>query len=203
MGNCCGGEEDNKDMTIDPKGNKGGSKGASVGQGAYAMEDDSNTDITTYCNSKVRSILNDLDDFEIPSVKDGTRVEERPMRQLDNDARYKGEWSPDNEMRHGRGTQVWHDGSIYQGQWRNDKANGRGRLIHADGDVYEGEWLDDKAHGQGVYTHTDGAKYVGEWKEDKQDGHGVETWPDGAKYTGTYVDGKKHGKGEFVWADGS
>ena len=113
MGNCCGGEEDNKDMTIDPKGNKGGSKGASVGQGAYAMEDDSNTDITTYCNSKVRSILNDLDDFEIPSVKDGTRVEERPMRQLDNDARYKGEWSPDNEMRHGRGTQVWHDGSIY------------------------------------------------------------------------------------------
>ena len=110
------------------------------------MEDD-NADITTYCNSKVRSILNDLDDFEIPAVKDGTRVEGRPMKQLDNEARYRGEWSPDNEMRHGKGTQVWHDGSIYQGQWRNDKANGKGRLIHADGDVYEGEWLDDKAHG--------------------------------------------------------
>jgi hypothetical protein len=51
MGNCCGGEEDNKDMTIDAKGTKG--KGASVGQGAYAMEEDSSVDINTFCNSKV------------------------------------------------------------------------------------------------------------------------------------------------------
>jgi hypothetical protein len=52
----------------------------------------------------VRSILNDLDEFDIPSVKDGIRLEERGMKLLDNDARYKGEWSVDNDMRHGRGT---------------------------------------------------------------------------------------------------
>ena len=44
-----------------------------------------------------------------------------------------------------QGIQLWNDGSIYVGYWRNDKANGKGRLIHADGDVYEGDWVSDKA----------------------------------------------------------
>ena len=39
-------------------------------------------------------------------------------------------------MREGEGTQIWQDGSIYEGMWYSDKANGKGRLIHADGDVY-------------------------------------------------------------------
>ena len=47
-------------------------------------------------------------------------------------------------MKHGRGYQIWSDGSIYEGYWKNDKANGRGRLIHADGDIYDGYWKDDK-----------------------------------------------------------
>jgi len=42
-------------------------------------------------------------------------------------------------------------------------ANGRGRLIHADGSVYEGEWLDDKAHGKGLFTYADGSVYEGEF----------------------------------------
>ena len=46
-------------------------------------------------------------------------------------------------MREGKGRQIWPDGSMYEGWWRDNKANGKGRLIHADGDVYEGEWLDD------------------------------------------------------------
>jgi carbon monoxide dehydrogenase subunit G len=70
MGNCCGGEEESHAMTIDNKGTKGG-KGTANAQGAYAIDqEDDNTDITSYCNSKVRSILNDLDDFVIPQVKD-------------------------------------------------------------------------------------------------------------------------------------
>ena len=84
------------------------------------------------------------------------------------------------------------DGSLYEGEWRNNNANGKGRLIHNDGDYYEGEWFfffiflnfkhnffflinfiifpirkDDKAHGYGIYTHIDGAKYSGEWQDDK------------------------------------
>ena len=76
---------------------------------------------------------------------------------LENGAKYKGEWNANINKRDGKGQQIWADGSLYEGLWKNDKANGLGRLIHADGDVYEGEWKDDKAHGYGKYMHTDGA----------------------------------------------
>ena len=39
-----------------------------------------------------------------------------------------------------------------------------------DGSLYEGQWKDDKSHGYRVYLHSDGAQYQGEWKEDKQHG---------------------------------
>lgn len=86
--------------------------------------------------------------------------------ELDNGAIYQGQWTKDG-LRHGRGLQIWKDGSKYEGYWSNDMANGKGRLIHCDGDVYEGEWFNDKAHGKGTYIHMDGAKYTGEWLEDK------------------------------------
>ena len=41
-------------------------------------------------------------------------------------------------MRHGRGIQVWSDGSKYIGYWKNDKANGNGKMYHTDGDLYDG-----------------------------------------------------------------
>ena len=47
----------------------------------------------------------------------------------------------------GKGKQVWIDGSIYEGHWKDGKAHGIGRMIHADGDIFEGEWVNDKAHG--------------------------------------------------------
>ena len=55
---------------------------------------------------------------------------------LENGARYQGSWNIDTNLREGEGTQIWQDGSIYEGMWSSDKANGKGRLIHADGDVY-------------------------------------------------------------------
>ena len=57
---------------------------------------------------------------------------------LDDGATFEGEWNAQTNQRHGRGNQVWTDGSIYEGYWKLDKANGRGRLIHADGDIYDG-----------------------------------------------------------------
>ena len=70
--------------------------------------------------------------------------------EFENGAVYQGQWSKDG-LQHGRGVQVWKDGSKYEGLWAFGKANGLGRLIHADGSFYEGEWLDHKAHGQGIY----------------------------------------------------
>ena len=76
---------------------------------------------------------------------------------LEDNAQYEGQWNKHTGKRHGRGYQIWADGSIYEGYWIDDKANGKGRLIHADGAIYEGYWKDDKADGYGVYTHADGA----------------------------------------------
>jgi hypothetical protein len=126
-------------------------------------------------------------------VNDGEPRQKRALVTIDNEAKYQGEWVDD--IRDGRGYQIWPDGSLYEGSWKNNKANGSGRLIHADGDVYEGEWKDDKAHGYGVYMHADGARYEGYWSEDKQHGRGVEQWPDGAVYDGNYFEGEKHGEG--------
>lgn len=77
---------------------------------------------------------------------------------LDNGATYTGQMK--NNLREGRGTQIWLDNSKYEGEWKNDRACGKGKLIHADGDVYEGDWYDDKANGYGIYTHSNGAKYT-------------------------------------------
>ena len=166
MGNCCGGEEDTNAMNVGDK-KSGAAKGASGGAYNMGQEVEEGGEIHDYCNSKVKTIFSELETFDIQKSNDGATVESRGLKVLDNDARYLGEWDVNTSLRHGKGTQVWHDGSMYEGQWKHDKANGNGRLIHADGDVYEGDWLDDKAHGEGVYTHTDGAKYVGDWKEDK------------------------------------
>ena len=168
--------------------------------------------------AEIREIQGDIPDYSNPAttvaaqkhgnysftddLDDGVKVVSRGAVELDNGAIYSGQWNESNQ-RHGKGTQIWTDGSKYEGCWRNDKANGKGRLIHADGDIYVGEWKEDKAHGNGMYLHTDGAKYDGEWREDKQHGMGVETWPDGARYEGLYENGKKHGRGKFQWADGS
>lgn len=157
--------------------------------------------IPDYSNSVTKMIKTKLGPFIFRDLTVENLISRGPVR-MENDAIFTGEWNS-NKLRHGKGVQMWSDGSCYEGYWENDKANGKGRLIHANGDVYEGDWKDDKAHGKGIYIHTDGAKYEGMWMNDKQHGEGVEIWPDGAKYTGEYQYGQKHGKGIFKWADGS
>ena len=57
---------------------------------------------------------------------------------MENHAKFEGEWIQNKMIRQGRGKQIWPDGSMYEGWWKDNKANGKGRLIHADGDVYDG-----------------------------------------------------------------
>lgn len=168
-----------------------------------------------YMNEVVEEMYNQLGPYDFNMAKNNVYDETVVMkgwRTLDsgdglsgpgNQILYQGEWDANNGLRHGKGTQIWPDGSRYDGYWRNDRANGPGRLIHADGDVYQGDWEDDKAHGWGQYMHLDGSTYEGYWEYDKQHGRGKEKWPDGAEYEGDYLDGKKHGFGRFTWSDRS
>jgi hypothetical protein len=55
--------------------------------------------------------------------------------------RYDGMWSKD--QRNGEGTNVNVEGT-YQGQWKCNLREGEGTMKYADGSVYEGQWKDDK-----------------------------------------------------------
>ena len=97
---------------------------------------------------------------EYPKLNDDIEVEKRnPQKNKDNNTIYYGEWDKKNNIRHGRGIQIWPDGAKYIGYWKNDKANGKGKLFHVDGDLYDGEWLNDKPNGFGIYTRSDRTKY--------------------------------------------
>ena len=69
---------------------------------------------------------------------------------------YKGTWL--DGKKHGRGSQVWPDGSRYDGSWENGIRSGNGRMIEVveitqqwtvGGRIYEGYWKDDLYNGQG------------------------------------------------------
>lgn len=117
-----------------------------VGEGELGTIDES-----AYYNEKVEQIAEILGPFDYGHPEDNrayadsnAKLEMREPVLFKNGSKYEGEWNTDSNERDGRGVQIWADGSIYEGYWKNDRANGRGRLIHSDGDVYEGEWVDDK-----------------------------------------------------------
>lgn len=124
-------------------------------------------EVVPYKNPNVEEILSQLGNFDYgKEQKTDASLEYRPLQllgmpvsnRIENGAQYEGQYLKSTNIREGRGKQIWADGSIYEGFWKNSKANGRGRLVHADGDIYEGDWSDDKADGYGIYRHLDGAR---------------------------------------------
>jgi hypothetical protein len=54
--------------------------------------------------------------------------------------------------RNGVGQTKFHDGTIYQGQWKDDKFYGQGRLIAKNGDETRGSWLNNIADGPQYFS---------------------------------------------------
>ena len=81
------------------------------------MEDVDSDNILDYANAKVREIFDKNGAYKEGAFKsEGVKIEERALAKLESNAKYKGQWS-DSDQRHGYGTQVWSDGSMYQGYW--------------------------------------------------------------------------------------
>merc|ERR1711925_25908 len=76
------------------------------------------------------------------------------------------------------GKLMWADGSVYEGNWQNDKQHGNGKIKWANGDFYEGEFLADQLHGRGKITYANGNSL-----------------------DGTFLKGKIHGFGEYFNAE--
>ena len=125
-----------------------------------------------------------------------------PNAKLDfSDGSYEGQINSDGE-KHGFGIYRWIDGSIYEGDYRNDLRHGKGRFLWANGESYEGDYLKDERTGKGTYNWPDGSLYKGEFLAGKRHGVGYYQSATGIVYEGEWFDDLQHGQGTLTYPDG-
>lgn len=113
---------------------------------------------------------------------------------------YEGFWK--NDLRDGKGYEIFPNGNIYEGDYFIGKPNGSGIFKWKDGEIYDGQWKMGLKHGDGLWKGSKGDSYLGEWKNSKPNGYGVHSWVNHDKYEGEFIDGLKHGHGTDLYANG-
>jgi hypothetical protein len=105
-----------------------------------------------------------------------------------------------NGQRFGSGLCRFANGSIYEGQWQDNKPHGIGTFIYSGNTgIAIGEWNNGKLEGKGTYKWGDGRIYEGEWSDSKINGTGFYLFANGDTYEGDFVDNKFHGNGRYSW----
>jgi hypothetical protein len=107
-----------------------------------------------------------------------------------------------NGKRNGKGKYIWADGTIYDGNWKDDIMSGLGTMTDKKGDKYTGGWFNNKRNGQGTLILANGTKLIGIWKDNLLNGQGQLIKPNGDNYKGWWKDGNANGNGVFTWANG-
>ena len=51
---------------------------------------------------------------------------------------------------HGKGVITYADGSIYEGEFKDNLKNGYGSYAYQNGEKYNGEFLNEMRHGKGI-----------------------------------------------------
>jgi len=88
--------------------------------------------------------------------------------------------------------------SLYEGQWRDNKANGIGRLRDETGE-YLGYWKNGEKHGVGKETwFADKTVFRGVYDKGQKEGIGIYEWGDGSKYQGQLSDNEITGWGTLT-----
>ena len=118
----------------------------------------------------------------------------------DDKGHYTGEIS--NSERYGIGRNVYLNGDIYEGSWKEGYHEGLGRHKWIDGSYHIGYYLKDDKHGSGLYVWDDYTKYIGEFANNVFNGVGEYWFEDGQVYLGEWLDGKMHGFGIFTTSNG-
>jgi len=97
-------------------------------------------------------------------------------------------------------------GSLYKGQWNNDKKDGFGIQTNPDNTKYEGEWVNNQYHGRGTLWIKKGKtfvrQYVGDWVKGHMEGQGIYYYSNGEIFRGGWLKGKRFGNGKFEFDNG-
>ena len=103
--------------------------------------------------------------------------------------------------RHGKGVNMYVDGSVYDGMFVEDEREGEGKLVKGKY-CYEGMWKGDVKEGNGFELMENGEKYCGEYKKGMKEGNGVFIFTNGDSYKGEWKGGLMDGKGIIVTNEG-
>lgn len=131
-----------------------------------------------------------------------------------------------DSVREGKGVLYLHDGTIYDGEWVNNKRTGFGCYYNKDQKlVYEGYWFENKFEGHGTFTYPEVdlkilpgkraakldamyfdlelleefiIKYEGGFKQNLREGYGTLYFANGAKFSGKFKADKAEGIGKFI-----
>lgn len=92
------------------------------------------------------------------------------------------------------------NGTLYQGEIKQNQLTGKGEYIFPTGAVYRGDIKNGLRHGKGEYeSESEGIKYDGNWFNGLKHGKGTLHIKDQMVYKGDFVEGIKHGIGKIIW----
>ena len=97
------------------------------------------------------------------------------------------------------GIETWKDGTLYIGEYRDNKKEGVGMYQWPNGTIYYGELKNDVMDGFCSIQFTDDRKYEGQMINGVKSGYGEFTWKNVRKYIGNYENDLKEGFGIYIW----
>ena len=92
------------------------------------------------------------------------------------------------------GSDLYSDGSIYVGNYKNGDWSYGSYYEAATGNGYTGDFQGGKRHGTGTFFWADGSFHDGKWKDDSPNGYGIlYDAVENVQYKGNFIDGKREG----------
>lgn len=113
---------------------------------------------------------------------------------------YEGQFV--NDKKSGIGRCFWTSGSYFVGKYKNGVAEGDGKLVYKDGSIYEGPLENNKLCGTGKLLYFNGDIYEGQFANDLREGQGKQQFTNGASYEGEWKENKMHGQGTIYYKSG-